>query len=178
MEDQRRKRNRKRENQGEGCRLHLRQFLASLLFRLMSLPSTPSPAAHPSPARNIAQGDGRTDTPSGSGRCHRHTSPPPRHRSTSNQHRQGSASTVCNPARLVLVLFLQVVRKGSDPARAGHPFPLTLPTLSTLPGKTDSAPPRTSGGFESIFHRPGRTDTQPGYLVWRRSRPCESKFSG
>ena len=37
---------RKRENQGEGCRRHLRQFLASLLLRLMSSPSTPSPAAH------------------------------------------------------------------------------------------------------------------------------------
>ena len=40
------KRNRKRGNQGEGCRRHLRPFLASLLFRLMSSPSTPSPAAH------------------------------------------------------------------------------------------------------------------------------------
>lgn len=37
---------RKRENQGEGCRRHLRQFLASLLFRLLPPPSTPSPAAH------------------------------------------------------------------------------------------------------------------------------------
>ena len=27
---------RKRENHGEGCRRHLRQFLASLLLRLMS----------------------------------------------------------------------------------------------------------------------------------------------
>ena len=35
-----------RENQGEGCRRHLRQFLASLLLRLLSTPSTPSPAAH------------------------------------------------------------------------------------------------------------------------------------
>lgn len=41
------KRNRKRENQGERCRRHLRQFLASLLLRLMSTPSTPSPAARP-----------------------------------------------------------------------------------------------------------------------------------
>ena len=40
-----------------------------------------------SPARNIAKGEGRTVTPSASGRCHRHTSPPPRHRSTSNQQR-------------------------------------------------------------------------------------------
>ena len=35
---------RKRENQGEGCRRHLRPFLASLLFRLLPPPSTPSPA--------------------------------------------------------------------------------------------------------------------------------------
>ena len=34
-----------KENQGEGCRRHLRQFLASLLFLLMPTPSTPSPAA-------------------------------------------------------------------------------------------------------------------------------------
>ena len=39
------KRNRKRRNYGEGCRRYLRQFLASLLLRLMSTPSTPSPAA-------------------------------------------------------------------------------------------------------------------------------------
>ena len=37
---------RKRENQGEGCRRHLRQFLASLLFRLLPPPFTPSPADH------------------------------------------------------------------------------------------------------------------------------------
>ena len=35
-----------REKQGEGCRRHLRQFLASLLLSLVSPPSTPSPAAH------------------------------------------------------------------------------------------------------------------------------------
>ena len=39
------KRNRKRGNYGEGCRRYLRQFLASLLLRLMSTPSTPSPNA-------------------------------------------------------------------------------------------------------------------------------------
>ena len=71
---------RKRENQGEGCRRHLRQFLASLLLRLMSSPSTPSPAAH-----HFARFCQR----SGRGKCghlvrfwamqsppHRHTSPP------------------------------------------------------------------------------------------------------
>lgn len=71
-EEQTSKQNRKRENQGEGCRRHLRPFLASLLFCLLSSPSTPSPAAHPL---------------------------------ASDQQPQGSASTVCHPARLVLVLF-------------------------------------------------------------------------
>ena len=80
----------------------------------------------------------------------------PSHHIASEQQPQGIASTFCHPARLVLVLFLQVVRKGSEPAREGHPFPLTPSTLSTLPGKTDIDPPRTSGGLESIFHRPGR----------------------
>ena len=39
-------RNRKRENHGEGCRRPLRPFLASPLLRLLSSPSTPSPAVH------------------------------------------------------------------------------------------------------------------------------------
>ena len=54
----------------------------------------------PSPACVSAQGAGRAATSSASGRCYRHhiatTSP-----STNNQQ-QGSASTVCHPARLVL----------------------------------------------------------------------------
>ena len=36
-------------------------------------------------------------------------SPPPRNRSTSNQRPQGSASTVCHPSRLWLVLFLPLL---------------------------------------------------------------------
>ena len=47
MKNKNKQKGRKRENQVEGCRRHLRQFLASLLLRLMSSPSTPSPAAHP-----------------------------------------------------------------------------------------------------------------------------------
>ena len=41
----------------------------------------------PSPARNIAKGEGRTVTPSASGRCHRHTSPPHRQRTAATGHR-------------------------------------------------------------------------------------------
>ena len=89
------------ENQGEGCRRPLRPFLASLLLRLLPPLSSPSPDAHPSPARNIAKGEGRTVTPSASGRCYRHNVATPRRRSTNNQQ-QGSASTVCHHASLVL----------------------------------------------------------------------------
>ena len=80
-------------------------------------------------------------TPSGSGRCHRHhiatTSP-----STNNQQ-QGSASTVCHPPRLVLVLFLHVVRKGRakeqteqeerEPGRRMPPPSSPVPRLSSAP---------------------------------------------
>ncbi len=75
-EEQTSKQNRKRENQGEGCRRHLRPFLASLLSCLLSSPSTPSPK-------------GRAATPSGSGRCHRHHLATPRHRSTSSHQTAG-----------------------------------------------------------------------------------------
>ena len=51
-------RNRKRENQGEGCRRPLARSSHLLLLRLMSSPSTPSTAAHTSPRRTITEGTG------------------------------------------------------------------------------------------------------------------------
>ena len=52
-----------------------------LLFRLPPPPSTPSPAAHHLATVEPAnRARGRAATTSGSGRCYRHTSPPPRHR--------------------------------------------------------------------------------------------------
>ena len=96
-----------RENQGEGCRRHLRQFLASLLLRLMSLPSTPSPAAHH--FARLCQRSGRWT----GGHLVRFWSMSSPHLATTSppsDQQQGSSSTVCHPARLVLVLFLHVVR--------------------------------------------------------------------
>ena len=69
----------KRGNQDEGCRRPLRQFLASLLLRLMPPPSTPSPADHHSPNRTRTKREGRAGAMS---RLWVMLSPPPRHRST------------------------------------------------------------------------------------------------
>ena len=120
----------KRENQGEGCRCYLRQFLASL-----SAPSdvfTVHTIASRSPLRPLVSAlrerDGRPPRP-----ILVDVIATPRHHIASEQQPQGIASTFCHPARLVLVLFLQVVRAG-QPARAGDPLTLTMPTLSTLPG--------------------------------------------
>ena len=52
------RRNRKRENQGEGCRRPIASSSPLLLLRLMSSPSTPSTAAHTSPRRTITEGTG------------------------------------------------------------------------------------------------------------------------
>jgi hypothetical protein len=67
------RRNRKRENQGEGCRRHLRQFLASL--PVLSAVSTVHTIASAHPLAHISQ---------------------------SIDQQQGRASAVCHPARLVL----------------------------------------------------------------------------
>ena len=52
--------------------------------------------------------------------------------STPTSNRDGRTSARPS-ARLSLPVWY-VVRVGRPPSRAGHPFPLTLPTLSTLPG--------------------------------------------
>jgi hypothetical protein len=82
------------------------------LFRLWSPPSTPSPRVR----------EGRPPRP-----VLAMPSPPPRHRSTSKQQRQGSASTVCHPPRLVLfpvsLPLLQVVRAGQRVSQGGRFLP-------------------------------------------------------
>ena len=90
-EQKSKKKGRKRENQGEGCRRHLFPFLASLLFRLLPPPSTPSPAAHHlATVEPATRARGRAATPSDSGLCYRHTSPPHRHRPATGDGRTSS----------------------------------------------------------------------------------------
>ena len=64
------------------------------------------------------------------------TSPPPRHRSTSNQTGSPAGCLPSSPPRPLPRLsspFPGGKGEGREPARAGDPLPLTLPTLSTLP---------------------------------------------
>ena len=130
------KRNRKRENQGEGCRRHLRQFLASLLFRLMSTPSTPSPAAHHIARLCRRSGRGKEGHPV---RFRAMPSPPHRHHIASEQQPQGIASTFCHPARLVHVLFLSSSLsppssgKGRAPIQPGRAIPSSSPRRPSPP---------------------------------------------
>ena len=129
-EQKSKKKGRKRENQGEGCRRHLRQFLASLLLRLMSSPSTPSPAAHHFArlCHRSWRGTGghfvrfwaMLSTP------HRHTSPP-------IDQQQGSASTVCHHPRLVLVLFPPSGGEGRSDKQPGRDTPSRSPRRPSPP---------------------------------------------
>ena len=94
-----------------------------------------------SPARNIAHGEGRKATPSGSGRCHRHHIATHRRRSTSNQQ-QGSASTVCHPALLVLVLFLSSGGDGRAASQPGRAIPCRSPRRPSPPCRGRPTSPR------------------------------------
>ena len=97
----------------------------------MSLPSTPSPAAHTSPRRTITEGTG--------GHLVRFWAMLSPHLA-SNQN--GSASTVCHPPRIVLVLvslpLFQVVRvrAESQPGRAipSRSFCRPSPPCRGVPG--------------------------------------------
>ena len=96
------KQNRKRENQGEGCRRHLCQFLASSAPSDFSTVHTIASTSSLRPlVSTLRERDGRPPRPA-SGRYHRHhiatTSPP-------IDQQQVSASTVFHHARLVPVLF-------------------------------------------------------------------------
>ena len=93
----------KRENKGEGCRRNLRQFLASLLFRLLHPPSTPSPAAHHFARLVQRSGKRRAATSSASVRCHRHhiaTTSQPIDQQPANS--RAAPRAVGHPASLVL----------------------------------------------------------------------------
>lgn len=139
-EEQTSKQNRKRENQGERCRRHLRPFLDSLLFCLLSSPSTPSPAAHRF-ATTSHQQPGREE-----GRPPRPLLP----------------SCPLRPLPRLLPLP-QVVRVGQRASQGGDPLPLTPSTLSTLPG-CFRIYADTSGG-----RRGGRVDISGRRGCWATS---------
>ena len=116
--------------------------------RLSSVPSAAS-TVHTIASRSLSHQvtpspKGRAATPSASGRCYRHTSPPHRHTSPPIDQQQGSASTVCHHARLVLVLFPPSVGEGRaeqtskrkkerEPGRRMPPPSSPVPRLSSVP---------------------------------------------
>lgn len=133
-EEQSSRRNRKKEDQGEGCRRHLRPSLASLLFRL--LPHTVRTIASRSPLTSSYQqpgARGRAATPSGSGRCHRHTLPPPRHRSTATSSDRAAPRAVGHPARLGPVLFPLSGGEGMAASQPGRAIPSSSPRRPSPP---------------------------------------------
>ena len=111
----------KRENQGEGCRRHPRQFLASLLLRLMSLPSTPSPAAHH--FARLCQRSGRW---TGGHLVRFWSMSSPRLATTSPANSSKRASprrSAILPASFNSSSILQVVREGQRASQGGPPLP-------------------------------------------------------
>ena len=104
---------------------------------MMSSPSTPSPAAHHL-TLSQKEREGRPPRPL-LGDAIATTSPPPRHRSTSSQRPQGSASTFCHPSRRVLVLFLSSSSyppsggKGRTPSQPGRATPSRSPRRPSPP---------------------------------------------
>ena len=137
----------------------------------MSSPSTPSPAAHHL-TLSQKEREGRPPRPL-LGDAIATTSPPPRHRSTSSQRPQGSASTFCHPSRRVLVLFLSSSSyppsggKGRTPSQPGRATPSRSPRRPSPPCRGSSAymrtPPKVGEGVVSTY--------QGGV-----ARPCDSKF--
>ena len=85
-----------------------------------------------SPACVSAQGEGRAATSSASGRCHRHTSPPLRHRSTSSQQTAGQrldGMTSCPPRPLPRPSLLSVALTVHAIARSSLPSSSAVPVI-------------------------------------------------
>ena len=103
------RRNRKRENQGEGCRRPIASSSPLLLLRLMSSPSTPSTAAHHLASLCQQSGRGKGGNPV---RLWVIPSRPHRHNLSTDRPaiRRSAPLAVCHPARLVLfpVLFSSI----------------------------------------------------------------------
>ena len=121
---QSKKKGRKRENQGEGCRRHLRPFLASLLFRLMSSPSNHRQPLTTRPLVSaLRERDGRPPRPLLGDviATPRHHIATPRRRSTSS--RAAPRRSAILPASSSSSSLLQVVRVGQTNSQGGPPLP-------------------------------------------------------
>ena len=113
--------NEERENQCEGFRRPLRQFLDSLLFRLLPPPSTPSPAAHPLTQSHPVKGMGGHPAPA-LGDVIATTSPPINQQLTANKV---AAPRNCLPSFRLLLASL---------CPLPDVLPAILPASSPLPG--------------------------------------------
>ena len=164
MEEQRDKQNRKGKRRERTRAKDAADLFASSSPRLCSICCPKRPhhrqRSPPRPLAHIAQGERRAATPSGSGRCHRHTSPPSRHRSTSKQ--QGSASTVCHPARLPASSPSSSPLPGGEGMAASQPgraIPCLSPCRPSPPCRGASAylrtPPERGGQRAAISGRRG-----------------------
>ena len=143
------RRNRKRENQGEGCRRPIASSSPLLLLRLMSSPSTPSTAAHTSPHHVEPSPKGRAATSSTSGRCYLHHITTPR----------------CRPlARSSPLLLLRLMSSPSTPSTAAH----HLASLCQQSGRGKGGNPVRLWVIPSRPHRHNLSTDRPAI---RRSAP-------
>ena len=157
MKNKNKQKGRKRENQCEGCRRYLRQFLASLLFRLLPPPSTPSPAAHH--FARLCQRSGRGT----GGHLVRFWAMSSPHLTTTSPATRSHRAAPRRSAILPAILPASSPLPGGEgmcrtPARAGDPLPLILPTLSTLSGCRPHIPygsRQRGGGLSAYLGRRG-----------------------
>ena len=166
----------KREEQGKGCRLHPRQFLASLPFRPLSEPSEPSPALTPHPIAPAPRERGKSGHPAPAlGDVIATTSPANNrgsspagavyHPAASRLRPSVHCLTFCPPSCTPLPLC-QVVR-----GRADHQPGQAIPSRSSC---RPSPPPAGASAYWRTPQEIGEGCAKP--YQGGEARPCDSKF--